>query len=93
MLYDPGPPFILGDIIFADFGDINGKQKAFVLEAQQPQYYLQLESGQKVCMSTESAFLAPMLTLCKQNDIDHDFNDPFAVAQREIMLGNIPRGL
>jgi hypothetical protein len=33
MLYNPGPPFILGDIIFADFGNINRKQRAFVLEA------------------------------------------------------------
>jgi hypothetical protein len=93
MLYNPGPLFILGDVIFAEFGDIDGKQKAFVLEAQQPQYYLQLYLGHKVCMSTESAFLALMLMPCKQNGIGHDFSDLFAVAWREITLENIPRGL
>jgi hypothetical protein len=77
-LYYPVPPFILGDSIFADFGDINGKQRAFVLEAQHPQYYLQLESGRKVCTSTKWAFLAPMIMPCKQNDIGHDCNYPFA---------------
>jgi hypothetical protein len=87
-LYNPGPPFILGDIILADFGKIHGKQRAFVLEAQHPQYYLQLAFGQKVCTSTNTAFLAPMLMPCKQNDISHDFNDPFADAWREINLGN-----
>jgi hypothetical protein len=92
-LYNTGRPFILGGIIFADFGNINGKERAFVLEAQNPQYYLQLELGRKVCMSIDTAFLAPILTPCKQNDIDHDFNDPFAEAWREITLGNIPCGL
>jgi hypothetical protein len=77
-------------LFFADFGNIDGKQRAFVLEAQHPQYYLQLELGWKVCMSIDTAFLAPILTPCKQNDISHDFNDPFAEARRQITLGKIP---
>jgi hypothetical protein len=89
-LHNPGPLFILEDIIFADFGNIDGKQRAFVLEAQHLQYYLQLKSGRKVYMSTKLAFLAPMLTPCKQNDIGHDFNDLCAEARREITLGNNP---
>ncbi len=93
MLYTQGPPFILGDIIFANFGDINGKQRAFVLEAQHPRYYLQLKLGRKVCTSANLAFFASMLVSWQQNDISHDFDDPFTEAQREITLGNILPGL
>ncbi len=64
-----------------------------MLEAQHLGYYLQLELGQKVSTSIVLAFLAPMLMPCKQNDISHDFNDLFAEAWREIMLGNIPHSL
>jgi hypothetical protein len=93
MLYNPGPPFILGDIIFADFCNIHRKQRAFVLEALHPRYYLQLELRWKICTSTNTAFLAPMLMPCKQNDIVHDFDDLFTEAWREITLGSIPCGL
>ena len=79
ILYNPGPPFAIGDVIMCDVAR-QGMQRAFVLKANHPRYTLRLEDGTTVGTSTYEAWLAPRYATWpgNPNGLAADQDDPFA---------------
>jgi hypothetical protein len=84
VLFNPAPPFPVGDIILYDSGcghDANGRRqlRAFVIKSDHPRYQLRLESGVMVSTSMQEALLMPRLATWpgNPNDLAPDQDDPF----------------
>jgi hypothetical protein len=58
VLYNPGPPFAVGDEIMSNVGKY-GLQQAFVLRADHPWYQLRLEDESTIGTSTHESWLRP----------------------------------
>jgi hypothetical protein len=91
VLFNPGPPFLIRDIILYDSGcgcDANGRRqlRAFVIKLDHPRYQLRLEAGVTVSTSMQEALLMPRLVTWpgNPNDLAPDQDDPFVNIRRKV---------
>ncbi len=73
---NPGPPFTVGDIIMCNIWGTAGLQRAFVLLADQPKYWLCLEEGKTIGTHIGEAWLSSRWALGKfAEDQDNPFKE------------------
>ncbi len=77
-MYNPSPPFAMGDIIMANVGK-HGLQRVFVIKLDHPQYQLRLESRVTESTSMQEAWMLPRLSceLGNVNNVAPDQNNLF----------------
>jgi hypothetical protein len=57
--FNPGPPFVIGDIVFCDAEECGGLPRGFVTRAEHPIYIIFLDNGHVVDTSKTPAWLVP----------------------------------
>jgi hypothetical protein len=84
-LYNPGPPFAVGDEIMSNVCK-HGLQQAFVLRADHPRYQLRLEDRSTIGTSMHESWLRPRYATWQGNlnGFAPDQDDPFVETQQTI---------